>query len=288
MADTPTGIDGLSPSSIDLWHQCPRKFHAEKYEGHTGGTSEAALLGTYIHLILEHLMEQPAHLRTAATARHITTEAWRTFSTSPDWTTWTTDTHGTDPQAFRRQAWTSVCTYLETEDVTAIDVLATERFLRGTLNGVPVRGIVDRLDRSPDGTITVSDYKSGKVPAPQFRGSKLRQLNLYAALVHHNDGQQPTHGRLLFTTYGKIITTAITDDTIADATHTAQRVWNDVGEAEATGEWPTHVGPLCGWCPFVADCPTGLAHVRERHAEGKLKRSAPAYTIVAEGTHGEA
>ena len=50
-------LQGLSPSSVQLWGQCPRKFYEEKMMGRSGGTGEAALLGTFVHLVLENLMQ---------------------------------------------------------------------------------------------------------------------------------------------------------------------------------------------------------------------------------------
>lgn len=278
----PDVLTGLSPSSIDLWRQCPRKFHAEKFEGRAGGTSEAAVLGTFVHLVLERLMGLEPDARTVRSARRLTLEAWPEFEQGSEWAELSTIAV-VDVTEFRRRAWASVCGLFQIEEPSDVEVLATERFLEATLEGVPVRGIVDRVDRDVFGDTVVTDYKTGKVPAPWFRESKYRQLNLYAALLEAVDGERPAEGRLLFTSFGESIGTTVTAESIAEAVEVASDAWREVAAAQASGVWPANPGPLCGWCPFVGDCDEGLAEVRVRRASGKLKRSAPAWELADQG-----
>jgi len=274
-------LTGLSPSSIDLWRQCPRKFHAEKFEGRAGGTSEAAVLGTFVHLVLEHLMGLEPAERTVRSARRLTLEAWPEFESGSDWAE-LSSLEAVDVTEFRRRAWSSVCGLFQIEAPADVEVLATERFLDATVGGVPLRGIVDRVDRDVFGDVVVTDYKTGKVPAPWFRESKFRQLNLYAALLEEVDGERPAEGRLLFTSFGESIGTTVTAESVASAVEVASDAWREIGEAESGGVWPANPGPLCGWCPFVGECDEGLAEVRGRRAAGKLKRTAPAWELAAE------
>ena len=278
-------IGGLSPSSIDLWLQCPRKFYDEKYEGRSGGTGEAAVLGTFIHLVLERLMELDPAERTVKTARALTLKTWPEFLTSKDWTALVEqegESFDVDHTDFRRRAWTSVCGLFQIEDPSDVEVLATERFMKAEVEGVPVRGIIDRLDRDVFGDLVVTDYKTGKVPAPWFRSSAFRQLNLYAAMVEVVDGERPAEGRLLYTSYGEVIGTTFTTESVSRAVEVVVNTWDEVAECEASGEWPAKTGPLCGWCPFVAECPDGLAEVRKRRSAGKLKATAPAWDLAAQ------
>lgn len=274
-------LTGLSPSSLDLWRQCPRKFREEKIAGRSGGTGEAALMGTLVHLALERLMQREPGERSIAEARDEARQAWAEFSASDEWQGWVAATGFADELGFRRRAWASICGYYEIEDPARVEVLATERFISTHLEGVPVRGIVDRLERDVFGDIVVSDYKTGKVPAPWFRESKHRQLNLYAAMIEQVDGERPSEGRLLFTTYGEALGVDITSETVYGAVEAVSEAWQGVGEAQASGLWEAKPGPLCGWCPFVGECDAGLAEVRERRAAGKLKRSAPAWELAA-------
>lgn len=66
-------------------------------------------------------------------------------------------------------------------------VIASEQKFEGTWQGMKVRGVVDRIDRTPDGIVLV-DYKSGASlsPGPKDSDGKTRldiQLPLYAHVV---------------------------------------------------------------------------------------------------------
>jgi putative RecB family exonuclease len=278
-------IDGLSPSSLDLWRHCPRKFYEEKIAGRPQGMAgEPALLGTFVHLTLEYLMQRPAAERTVDAAKVDARTAWDEFSVTPDWLEWCEfaefDPDGPEGRDFRWRAWQSVCGLFRIEDPAQIDVVATEQFVSAKLGDAPVRGIVDRLERDNDGNLVVSDYKTGRVPDARFRESKDRQLTMYAAMLAEQ-GETPVLGRLLFTSHHTQLLVQFDEVRIADAIDTVSTAWNQITDAFEQDRWPERPGALCGWCPFVEECDAGLAEVVERRATGKLKRSAPAWDLAA-------
>lgn len=273
-------LQGLSPSSVQLWVQCPRKFYEEKMMGRSGGTGEAALLGTFVHLVLENLMQFEMEDRVVEVARKVARSSWDEFAASKEWLEWVAETGFTAEQAFRRQGWASVIGYFQMEKPSEIDVIATERFISATIEGVPVRGIVDRLDRDVFGGVVIVDYKTGKVPSPWFRAPKLQQLNIYAALVEEVDGTRPDEGRLLFTSFSETIATDVTAESIWSAVDVLKNAWADIDRALNDDLFPTKPGPLCGWCPFVGECDEGLAEVKTRRSAGKLKVTAPAWELA--------
>lgn len=274
-------LAGLSPSSVQLWEQCPRKFCEEKMMGRSGGTGEAALLGTFVHLVLEHLMQLPTEERNVETARMIARSSWEEFAASREWIDWVAETGFVAEQAFRRRGWASVVGYFQMENPATVEVVATERFVSATLEGVPVRGIVDRVDRDVFGGIVIVDYKTGKVPSPWFREPKMRQLNIYAALIEEVDGTRPDEGRLLFTSFSETVATSVTAESVWSAVETLKNAWGSIDRALNDNSFPAKTGPLCGWCPFVGECPAGLAEVKARRAAGKLKKTAPAWELAA-------
>lgn len=278
-------LDGLSPSSLELWRQCPRRFYEEKLAGRErlpGG--EEAFLGTFVHLTLELLMQRPSSERTIDSARVDARVAWEEFGAAEDWIDWCDDTgfdpDGMDGYEFRWRAWESICGLFRIEDPAAVEVVATEQFISARLDGAPVRGIVDRLDRDVDGGLVVADYKTGKVPSQRYREPKNRQLTLYAAMLVEN-GENPNRGRLLFTTHRRELGVPFDPVSVETTVQVVSTAWNDIKTAHATGVWRAAPGPLCGWCPFVEDCTEGLAEIRSRRAAGRLKPTAPAYDLAA-------
>lgn len=283
MTDLP--IDGLSPSSLDLWRHCPRKFYEEKIAGRPPGIpGEPALLGTFVHLTLEYLMQRRPDDRTVESAKADARRAWDEFSVTDDWLDWCEivefDVDGPEGREFRWRAWQSVCGLFRIEDPTQIEVVATEQFVSAKLGDAPVRGIVDRLERNADGDLVVADYKTGKVPDARFRESKDRQLSMYAAMLAEQ-GETPVLGRLLFTSHHTQLLVDFDEGRIADVVDTVSTAWNQIESAYEQGRWPERPGALCGWCPFVEECDAGLAEVVERRANGRLKRSAPAWDLAA-------
>ena len=273
--------DGLSPSSIELWQQCPARFEQEKVLGKRSPGGLDAVLGTFIHRVLELLMAEEAFLRTPDTARNILRDEWPLLLADDGYRALGIVEGSEDERSFKRRAWAGTRGYFEIENPQRVDVLARERYLSAVVEGVPLRGIIDRLDRDVFDDVVVADYKTGKVPIPAFRGPKFRQLNLYAAMVEQVDGVRPGEGRLLFTTFGRTIATRIDGESVAEAVGLASETWEDLHAAEAARRYEPKPGPLCGWCPFVADCEPGLVEVRERYAAGRLKATAPAWELAS-------
>lgn len=271
---------GLSPSSIELWQQCPARFEQEKVLGRGSPGGVDASIGTLVHAVLEDLMELEPGARTIDRARELLRDRWPGWVGEDRWTELAIEPGSDDERSFKRRAWAGVRGYFEIENPQRVEVLARERYLSAEVDGVPLRGIVDRLDRDVFDDVVVADYKTGKVPIPAYRGPKFRQLNLYAALVEAVDGVRPGEGRLLFTTFGRVISTRIDRESVGTALDTAAEAWQELHAAERAGAYPAQVGPLCGWCPFVGECPEGLAEVRERRAAGRLKSSAPAWELA--------
>lgn len=273
--------DGLSPSSIELWMQCPKRFEQEKVLGRRSPGGVDSSIGTFVHRVLEVLMERVASERTIDEARTILRAEWPTFLASDDWTTLGITEDDDNGRSFKRRVWAGVRGYFEIENPQRVEVLARERYVSAVCDGVPLRGIIDRLDRDVFDDVVVSDYKTGKVPIPAFAAPKYRQLNLYAAMVEQVDGVLPNEGRLLFTTFGRTLATTIDRESVDSAVGTAREVWDELHDAEDAGVYEPRASGLCGWCPFVGECEVGLANVRERRAAGKLKKHAPAWELAA-------
>ena len=56
--------------------------------------------------------------------------------------------------------------YFQLEDPDEVTPVGIELTLEARLGGVRLRGILDRLDRTPEGELVVVDYKTGRAPPP--------------------------------------------------------------------------------------------------------------------------
>jgi putative RecB family exonuclease len=68
----------LSASSISTWKQCPLRYKLSRIDKIPEGTSEALLMGSFVHEVLEHLYKQPAAERTLLNAKQISSYIWAT------------------------------------------------------------------------------------------------------------------------------------------------------------------------------------------------------------------
>lgn len=190
-------VAALSPSSIATWKQCPKRFFFEKILRLETEPGLEAVCGSFVHEVLEHLMELPPAERHPDAARQVATARWATFADDPTSRFAELGLDAVGVLEFKRRAWTGITGYFTIEDPAQVDVIATEQQMQADLAGAPIFGIVDRLERSGD-RVVVSDYKTGKAPKWQDEiDEKLEQLHLYAAMLHEL-GTPVSTLRLLF------------------------------------------------------------------------------------------
>ena len=260
--ESPIPVDQLSPSGAATFEQCPRRWkfrYVDKIEEPSG---VEAVAGTFVHLVLEHVMALPAAERTVEAARQAATAAWETFSTGDAYQN--LGLGDVERRQFMWRVWAGVEGLWTVEDPAAVDVVATEQNLEADLAGVPFRGIVDRVDRNDDGEVVVSDYKSGKAPPRGYGGRHLRQVLLYAAALR--TAGQPVDRVAVLYLGQRPVNVRVTDRLLDDAVGKLASTWQNIGSACSTGRFEPKPGPLCGWCPHTARCPEGAAELETRAA----------------------
>ena len=83
--------------------------------------------------------------------------------------------------------------YFALEDPNEVTPVGIELILEARLGDVRLRGILDRLDRTPEGELVVVDYKTGRAPVARLRtGQADRRPDLRPALP---GGPRPPAGR---------------------------------------------------------------------------------------------
>lgn len=267
----------LSPSGAGMFQQCPRKWKHRYLDRLPDPPGVPALAGTFAHRVLELLLQRPPGERTIDHAKEIARQVWPETTGDPDFVALELDEDA--QRAFRWKGWHAVEGLWKLEDPATVDVAATEQDVQVSIGAVPFRGIIDRVDREPDGTV-IADYKSGQAPSPRFADDKLEQVLLYAAALAELTGTDPVRARLLYLNQ-RIIEVAVTPERLDAVRVKLDDTWQALNTACATEEYPASTGPLCAWCPFVAHCAEGQAEVEQRHLAGRVRADAPALTIMA-------
>jgi putative RecB family exonuclease len=322
---TPSVPTGLSPSSLNAYLACSTRWAYDKVVCLPTVTSLPAMVGTHVHRVLEIVMAREPAERTldAALAVHqaelercegyarTLAPAWEpTLPEEIDRAGLTTalGEHADDGHTHRfvfdlltivpdcavlaERGEAGVRAYFEmSKDPSAVQVVAVEAAIQGawtTPSGVvPVRGIIDRVDRHPDGSLICWDYKSGSSPDPRFDdGSYRRQLLFYAAMSLDHYGELPSIGGLLYLGDRKVDLHRFSLDEVEEFQAWVGTVWADIQQRYTDDlDYRSTIGPLCAWCPHVALCPDGSAEVRRRAANGTgrggVRADAPARELLA-------
>ena len=245
----------LSPSSASSYRECARRWKFRYVDRLPDPPGEAAVTGTFAHMVLERLMQEPVENRTVDRAKKLARELWPRMENSRDYQGLELDDRG--GLDFRKNGWRAIEGLWDLEDPREVNVASTEQDVRVEINGVPFRGIIDRVDETDEGLV-VTDYKSGKAPSERFSSNYATQMLLYAAALTELEGRKPAKAQLLY-------------------------LGQKAVEVEIISlEFDASAGPLCGWCPFVAQCPEGTEEVLHRDKIGKLRSDAPALERIAQ------
>ena len=229
-------------------------------------------------MVLEKLMQEPVEDRTVDRAKKLARELWPKMENHPDYRGLELNERG--GLDFRINGWKAIEGLWELEDPREVKVAATEQDVRVEINGVPFRGIIDRVDETDEGMV-VTDYKSGKAPSKRFSSNYATQMLLYAAALTELEGCKPAKAQLLYLGQ-RVVEVEVTDENLAEAADQLRTTWLAIMESCITQVFEATVGPLCGWCPFVAQCPEGTAEVLHRDEIGKLRSDAPALERIAQ------
>lgn len=260
-------VKTMSPSKISTFEQCPKKFELSYIFGVREPSGEAQVRGTLVHAALEALFKVEPGDRSEEFAFEELERYWYEEMANEDDHQQAIASVGED--AFLEAAAKNLANYFTIEPIETVRRVAVEGVERNVsveLTGlaerhpdlkVTLRGIIDRLDREADGSLTVVDYKTGKAPNPRYAEDKMPQLYLYAAMIKAMTGELPARAKLYFLGTGATVVSAeVTPDKNNDQRRRANRAWGAVVDAyEASREgrpdaFAAKPSKLCDWCYF--------------------------------------
>lgn len=217
------------------------------------------MVGTFVHQVLEELLELDPAARTLDRARALAGELWPATADDPDFVA--LDLGDDEARGVRWDAWRLVENYFAMEDPAQVRVAEREQRLVVDLDGVPFLGIVDRTEFTESG-MRVTDYKTGKAPRERYVADKLEQVWLYAAALEAS-GRPVDEVRLMYLT-GVNVERSYDPHAVAAAVARHAETWQQIGRAVGESSFPFKLGPLCGWCPYVDRCEEGQREVERR------------------------
>ncbi len=246
----------LSPSRAADFKQCPLLFRFRTIDKLDGPPSPAAARGTLVHEVLEHLFELPAAERTPEAALALLQPRWASLvEERPELATMIEDDDTLTEDGWFKAAGALVERWFTLEDPQRLEPAERELYVETEVDGLTLRGYVDRLDIAPDGAMRVVDYKTGRSPREAFEGKALFQMKFYALVLWRQRGVMPKLLQLVYLGNGEIVRYEPDEHDLLGLERNVQAVWQAIVRASETGDWRPRVSKLCDWCDFKEFCP---------------------------------
>ncbi len=244
----------LSPSKVTSFRDCALAFRFSAIDRLPEEPTIWTVRGTLVHQVLERLFWN--HERGGRTPRAAAIEfdaVWASLQSDPDFSVIALSAD--EAEKFRAEAWGLVENYFALEDPNEVTPVGIELLLEARLAGLRLRGIIDRLDLTPEGELIVVDYKTGRAPSPTYEQSKLVGVHIYALLCEEVFGRRPVEVRLLHLREPIAISTAPSEQSLRGQRQRTAAVWAAIERACHDEDFRPHPSPLCNYCNFRDFCP---------------------------------
>lgn len=278
-------LERLSPSRASDFKQCPQLFKFKSIDKIPEPTTVYQARGTTAHTALQNLFDLPPADRTPDALYDLFRQAWSEtrgseefadlFETVEEERSW-----GVDSMELLRN-------YFTVEDPTNTHPADRELDMLEDLDGMVIRGILDRIDETPDGDLVILDYKTGKAPPERYAMPAFFALKIYALLIRKRTGKTPIELRLMYLTGPTEYRLPVNDQQLDAIDQSLRALWATINKAIETDNFPAKKNNLCGWCSFQNICPAWADEFDEEQLEetrGTIPRPEPASSDLAEQT----
>lgn len=247
----------LSPSAIRTFQDCPQRFKLGRFDNIKEPPTWHTHLGNFVHEVLEHLYQLPHEDRNVESLRSLAGRLW----TDKDWETKVSAL--AEPlgsiKDFKVAAFKNMTNLWNLEDPAETDLDDMEMTVDAEIEGVRLRGIIDRVAINDEQSAVISDYKTGKIPNPKFdtEDKTFFQLLAYALLLEAADGVPTERLELLYLAHSTKLEMEVTPVKLSIAKGTIVETKENLDAACSSGEFVCNVTVLCDWCHYkkIGVCP---------------------------------
>jgi putative RecB family exonuclease len=262
----------LSPSKVSSFTDCALAFRFSVIDRLPDPPTIATNRGTLVHAALERLHLLAPAERTPAAARACLDAAATELRTDPEYVSLGLDDEAA--AAFRAEAAVLVDNYFRLEDPTRVRAIGLELKVEAEIDGIRLRGIIDRLELDDDGELVVTDYKTGGAPTTQHERKRLSGVHIYSLLCEQLLGRRPRSVQLLYLREPLALTTVPTDRSTRGTRRTLGAVWQAVERACEREDFRPQTSRLCDFCAYQAYCPSYGGDPDEAHRLGEQLAAA--------------
>jgi putative RecB family exonuclease len=258
------------PTQLETFRQCPLKYKygkdpeiRDKYRQPT----PQLYVGTCVHDALENFFDVTRTPMAARTEERLDLLLRRAWVGADLWTKKKRQRleerekiFGDDKDSeagWGKHALNMLHRFFLTADLTAVPFTA-EQFHEARLkSGIIVAGKIDRIDRLPDGSMRIMDYKTGKPPFKKDDDSVAAedlQLSTYAIVVRKKYRAPISRCSLIFVAHDEEVGFTPTDELLIGK---AALIEETVKAIEAETEFAPKENHFCPWCEYRKICPVG-------------------------------
>jgi len=238
---------------MGTFNQCPQKFKFNKIDLLPDSPTKESLLGNFVHEVLEEFYVLPAGERNLGAIKALASSVWHASSWEERVLPIVKDAESL--RLFRWNAWYCLENLWKVEEPSSITPAGIEFELNGQIDGVNIKGFIDRYSLSGQNEWTISDYKTGKTPKPSYVGDKFLQLQIYATLVTNMSLGSVAATELLYLKDGVQFHEPFNDEAMENVVNYVRTTKNAVDKACERNDFPTNKTILCNWCSYKPICP---------------------------------
>lgn len=257
----------ISYSSLENFKQCPLKYKFSQIDKIKEPKSKEAIFGSYIHKVLKWFYEKDPHFPTLDGLLKYYRDYWPQKTEGFSWT------DAEEEKSYFQEGLRILEKFYEKNIPQQTAILDLETKFEVVLDEHPelpngkhiLTGIIDRIDKLPDGSVEIIDYKTGKRMPSQKALDANEQLSIYAMGLKNRWPRVKTENlnlSLYFLKFNEKINTKRTDTDLQEA---RQKIINLIHKIEKS-EFEPRSSVLCGWCGYRHICPV-WRHFYEKDAD---------------------
>ncbi|TAN29844.1 MAG: PD-(D/E)XK nuclease family protein [Actinomycetota bacterium] len=252
----------LTPSKVSSFRECAYAFRLSVIDHVPQPINSHTLKGTLAHRCLDRLyFDNTPDNRTLEVARSIFDDVWNEAQINGELEYLEECEEGhVDLDDLAKDTMFLIEQDFIAEDPQQVTALGTELQLETRVGDMTLRGIIDRLDLNPDGTITVTDYKTGRMPGVMQEHDRLSGVYFYALLCEQVLHVVPDTVQLVYLRDATRIIAKPSKQSLAALMNKAGAIWKAVRTACERDDFRPKPSKLCGFCNFKVQCPTQASH----------------------------
>jgi len=253
-------LDGLhkrlSASAVDTYERCGLQFKLERDWRIPGRPAAAMQYGATIHRVLKTYFDS-LHLGRPKTNQELIDLFFQDLADAKIQESY-------QHELYEQLGVMQLGDFLRTaRSIPPEQVLHTEEAFEIRIGDTIVAGRIDRIDRRPDGTVAIVDYKTGKGRDQESADESL-QLSLYAIAAKEKWGYDV--GALIFHNLEEnvpVITARSASDLLA-----ARECVEKAAQGIAAGIFEAKPGQHCNFCAYRSLCPEKEKRIPRRVQSG--------------------